>query len=153
MSSASKRGAFLRGFVFAFRGIRDGIREERNFRFHLVFGAYVVGFATQFSLSRAEWLVLCLCIGAVLCAELFNSAIERTVDRISTEQHPLSARAKDLAAAAVLVLTIAVAVIGVVLFWRPSEWADLVTRWLRDIWQPCVLAVSFIPAFLFVFRR
>lgn len=149
----TKRGAFLRGFVFAFRGIVRAIREERNFRFHLAFGAYVIGFATQFSLSRAEWLVLCLCVGAILAAELINSAIERTIDRISAERHPLSEHAKDFAAAAVLLLAITVTVIGVIVFWRPSEWMALITRWLHDIWQPCALAVSFIPAFFFVFRR
>ena len=144
---------FFRGFVYATRGVLRCVKEERNFRFHLTFAAYVVGFATQFSLSRVEWLVLCLCIGAMLSAELINSAIERTVDRISTEQHPLSGAAKDVAAASVLILAVAVTVIGVLLFWRPTEWADLITRWVHDIWQPCVLAVSFLPAFFFVFRR
>ena len=152
MCWASKRG-FFRGFAHAARGVLRCVREERNFRFHLAFAAYVVGFATQFSLSRAEWLILCLCIGAMLSAELINSAIERTVDRISAEQHPLSGAAKDLAAGAVLVLSVAVCVIGILLFWRPTAWAELVMRWLHGIWQPCVLAVSFIPAFFFVFRR
>ena len=144
---------FTHGFVFAAHGIQQAVREERNFRFHLVFSAYVLGFATQFALSRAEWILLCLSIGAVLCAELINSAIERTVDRISTEQHPLSASAKDLAAAAVLVLAIATAIVGVTVFWRPDEWWALIVQWYHDVWQPCVLFVSFVPAWMFVFRR
>ncbi len=153
MCSANNAHRFAQGFRDAFRGVRRCVCEERNFRFHLVFGAYVVGFATEFSFSRVEWMVLCLCIGTVLCAELINSAMERAVDRISTEQHPLSAAAKDYAAAAVLVLTVAVTVVGVLLFWQPTVWVSLMQQWCRDIWQPCVLLLSFIPAWFFVFRR
>ena len=47
-----------------------------------------------------------LMIGAlllVLLVEALNTAIETTIDRISTEHHPLSKKAKDIGSAAVLI--------------------------------------------------
>jgi diacylglycerol kinase len=89
MSSTSNRGGFWRGFGYAARGVWLCLRRERNFRFHLAVTAYVLAFAPSFSLSPVEWAVLCLTFGSVLCAELVNSAVERTVDRISEENAEL----------------------------------------------------------------
>ncbi len=153
MSSASKRGVFWRGFRWALRGVWLCIRTERNFRFHLAVTAYVLAFTPYFSLSRAEWAVLCLTFGAVLCAELFNSALERTIDRISAEPHPLSGAAKDLAAGAVLVLSVAAFAVGLILFLQPEIWLAIFKRWQTEWWQPCALLVSFVPAWLFIFNH
>jgi diacylglycerol kinase (ATP) len=40
--------------------------------------------------------------GLTIIVELLNSAIEATVDYISTERHPLAGKAKDIASAAVM---------------------------------------------------
>lgn len=153
MSSTNKRSAFWRGFGYAARGVWHCLRRERNFRFHLAVTVYVLAFAPYFSLNRMEWAILCLAFGSVLCAELINSAIERVVDRISEEQHPLSAAAKDLAAGAVLVAAIAAAGVGLLFFLRPSVWMDIFEQWKIQWWRPCALALSFVPTWLFVFKR
>lgn len=152
MSWTNKRAGFFAAFRYAWNGVWHCLRNERNFRFHLVFAAYVFGFAPYFSLSRAEWAVLCLTVGCVWCAELFNSAIERTVNRISTEQHPLSGTIKDIAAGAVLVLAMAAVGVGITLFWKPAAWVSLFTLFCTQWWRPCVLLVSLLPAWLFVFK-
>ena len=148
----SNRSGFWRGFGYAARGVWLCLRRERNFRFHLVVTAYVLAFAPHFSLTRSEWAVLCLTFGSVLCAELVNSAVERTVDRISEEKHPLSAAAKDLAAGAVLLSAIAAVAVGLIFFLRPSVWLVIFKQWETAWWRPCALALSFIPAWLFVFK-
>ena len=142
--------AFARSFRYAARGLWRCVREERNFRFHLAAAAYVLGFASQLALTRVEWAVLSLTIGAVLCAELVNSALERAVDRVSTAQHPLAGAAKDLSAAAVLVCAAAAVGVGVALFFRPADWATLLAGW--SWWQPCLLLGSLPLAYAFVFR-
>ena len=144
--------SFWRGFRYAASGLWLCVKTERNFRFHLVAAAYVFGFAPLFSLSRAEWCVLCLTVGAMLCAELFNSAVERAVDRISEERHPLSGAAKDLAAAAVLVLAVAAVAVGLWLFLRPTVWLQIFADWQNRWWKPCLVGISLIPAWLFVFK-
>ena len=86
-------------------------------RFHLA--AAVVAFAAGsiVGLSRWEWIVLLLTIGAVITLELVNTAIERAVDLVTSDFHPLAKAAKDIAAAAVLVAAGLAVIIGVLLFW------------------------------------
>lgn len=63
-----------------------------------------------------EWIVVTLCIGLVLAAEAVNSAIEALADRVSPEYDEAIKRTKDLAAGAVLLLAIAVAITGLIIF-------------------------------------
>ena len=67
-------------------------------------------------LDLVSWAIVLLCIGCVLAAELMNTAIETVVDLVSPEYHPLAGHAKDIAAAAVYVLSFLVAVVGVCVF-------------------------------------
>lgn len=62
------------------------------------------------------WIVICLCIGLVLSAEAVNSAIEALADRVSPAYDEAIKRTKDLAAGAVLLLAIASAVVGLIIF-------------------------------------
>ena len=67
--------------------------------------AFVVGdgLTQQLLLLSVAWLVVIV--------EVLNSAVEAVVDRIGTEHHELSGRAKDLGSAAVfLALTLTVVV-------------------------------------------
>ncbi len=152
MYSTNKPHRFWRGFRYALHGVWRCLREERNFRFHITAAAYVLALAPHFALSRAEWALLFLTVGGVLCAELINSAVERTVDRIGTEQHPLAGAAKDMAAGAVLVLAIAAVGVGISLFGKPDSWLLLLAQWCVAPWRPCLLVASFVPAWLFVFK-
>jgi len=69
-----------------------------------------------FGITRTEWIVIILCIGVVIAAELFNTAIERLVDLVSPERHPIAGQVKDIAAGAVLVCAVAAAIIGIIIF-------------------------------------
>lgn len=142
----------IKGFFWAARGIWRCAREEWHFRFHLVAAFYVLLFAPYFSLSRAEGALLALTIGGVLVAELFNSAVERAIDRVSTERHPLAGAAKDMAAGAVLVAAIAAVAVAVSLFWKPDVWFAIFADWGEHIYKPILLALSAIPAVLFVWK-
>jgi diacylglycerol kinase (ATP) len=52
----------------------------------------------------------------VLAAEGFNTAIERLVDLVSPDYHPIAGDVKDVAAGAVLICAIAAAIIGAIIF-------------------------------------
>ena len=71
-----------------------------------VLGAMLLGLRTR------EILVLLFMINFVLVAEMFNSAIEATVDLISPNYHPLAKFAKDIAAGAVLITTVMAIIVG-----------------------------------------
>ncbi len=152
MCSKIKGSHILKGFAWAARGVWRCMREEWHFRFHLVIAFYVCLFTPCFSLSRAEGALLALTIGGVLTAELFNSAVERAIDRVSTEQHPLAGAAKDMAAGAVLVAAIAAVAVAVFLFWKPEIWFAVFADWGNHIVKPILLALSAVPAVLFVWK-
>ena len=107
---------FLRGFSFAFSGIRDTFKTELNFRFHFfaMLAAIVLGFV--FALSREEWLWIGLAITLVMATELMNTGIEALADLVSTEYHPLVKKAKDASAGAVLFCSIFAIIIGASVF-------------------------------------
>lgn len=106
----------IRSFLYAFRGIYFLFREQPNAWIHLVaaIGVIIAGFLCH--LSTIEWGLVIFAIGLVFSAELFNSAIEGIVNKVSPEFNPLAGKIKDLAAGAVLVAAITAAIIGVVIF-------------------------------------
>ena len=106
----------FRAFIFAGRGIRDLIRDEKNSRIHLFFTAAVIIAGFLLHISAVEWSILVLTIGSVWSAEAMNSALERNVDLVTLEKKKLAGEAKDLAAAAVLILAMMSVVIGLVIF-------------------------------------
>lgn len=106
----------LRSFRFAGKGIGVMLKDEHNFRIHLVTAIVVIFLGFYFDVSRSEWLWLILCIGAVLTAETFNSAIEKLVDLKQPDQDPKAGTIKDLAAGAVLIMSICAAIIGAIIF-------------------------------------
>ena len=59
------------------------------------------------------WAVTVLVIGLVLVAELVNSSIEALADILHPAQHPSIKVAKDIAAGAVLLASIAAFVVGI----------------------------------------
>jgi diacylglycerol kinase len=91
----------------ALRGLAHLVAGEPNARIHAVLTTIVLLVALWLDIERFEWLALVLTIAAVWIAEAFNTALELLADAVTPEQHPLIGKAKDLAAAAVLIAAIA----------------------------------------------
>ena len=106
----------LKSFTFAWKGILTCAGHEQNITFHLIAAIIVLAAGFCFGISRTEWMVVMLCIGTVIAAELFNSAIERLVDMVSPEWEKIAGEVKDIAAGAVLVTAIAAAIVGIIVF-------------------------------------
>ncbi|TFD92528.1 diacylglycerol kinase family protein [Jeotgalibacillus sp. R-1-5s-1] len=106
----------IRSFRYAASGVKDVFLNEQNFKIHTVAGLAMIVLAFILKLNGTEWLILLLFIGGVLALELMNTAIERTVDLVTEELHPLAKKAKDAAAASVLFFAIAAAIGGLILF-------------------------------------
>lgn len=118
LAEDSALARFLRGFVHAGRGL--GVATgQRNFRFHLVAAAVVLALAAWLGLGGLEWALLTVCIFWVLGMEALNTAVEALADRVCREHDPLIGRAKDLAAAAVLLAAIGAAIVGLVILLPP----------------------------------
>lgn len=110
-----------RASVYSYAGLRDAWRHEAAARLEVVLVVVFVPVALWLPVPVAERVILACSLLAVLAIELVNTAIERVVDRVSTDRHPLSGRAKDLGSAAVGVTSLAtliawVAIAGPVLW-------------------------------------
>ncbi len=96
-------GRIFKAFAYSVSGLLAALRFESAFRQELILIAIAAALAAVARLPLLEWVLLVLSMGFVLVAELFNSAVETVVDRISLDRHPLSKLAKDIASAAVFV--------------------------------------------------
>ena len=146
--------AFLRSFRYAFRGLALCLRE-RNFRVHLALSAYLYGYLLAydwFRLSRGEWAVLIFTTTLVLVAEAVNTAIENAVDLASPGKHPLAARAKDLAAAVVLLCAAGAVAVGLVLLCQPAAFAAMAEYYRQAPGMLAVLGISLVGAAVFIFK-
>ena len=109
--------SFLRSLKFAFRGIIHCIKNERNMRIHTVATIYILLFVPFFNLSLEKLAILLLTISAVLAAEMVNTATEELSDLSAEDYNPMARIAKDVAAGAVLIISIFAVFIGFLLLW------------------------------------
>ncbi len=107
---------FRRSFSCAIQGIIYSVASGRNMKYHLIAAIAATGLALGLGINRMEWVILVFTIFMVLFAETINTAIERTIDLVTEETHPLAKLAKDLAAGGVLLTAINAVIIGVLVF-------------------------------------
>jgi diacylglycerol kinase len=103
-------------FREAFRGLKVGVRGHSSFSVHFFFAALVIAAAAVFRCDLVQWCLLLGCIGMVLVAELFNSAIETLFRGLDQETRDRAWPALDVAAGAVLLASITASVIGAIIF-------------------------------------
>lgn len=108
--------ARAKSFQYAWAGLKALASTEHNSYIHAAFTIMVIVLGAIFRVTATEWALLILAAALVWMAELFNTAIEKTADLISKEQHPQIKLIKDVSAAAVLIAAIAAAVIGCLIF-------------------------------------
>ena len=107
MSSSEKKPGprrhqpIYKSFGYAFQGIWECIRDERNIRIHLTMTALVVIGGIILHISLLEWIICLILFGLVISLELVNTAVESTVDLVTEKKRPLAKKAKDTAAGAV----------------------------------------------------
>lgn len=106
----------MKSFTYAWKGIGNLICKEHNMWIHLAAAILAVAAGCYFEIQRGEWIAVIGCIGAVMAAEAFNTAIERLVNLVSPQWHPIAGEVKDIAAGAVLICAIAAAIIGLIIF-------------------------------------
>jgi diacylglycerol kinase len=103
-------------FHAALRGIKWGVRGHSSFCVHFFFTALVVAAAIVLDCTLVDWCLLTGCVGAVLTAELFNSAVETLFRGLDEETRQRVWPCLDIAAGAVLLASITASVIGCLVF-------------------------------------
>jgi len=115
-SERPPRQTLLRSFRAAFAGLFYGVRTQRNLQIHATAAVLVVLAAVVLPLTRMEWCLIVLCIGLTAAAELLNTAIEVTLDRLLPHEDDGVRVAKDVAAAAVLITALTSIAVGLIVF-------------------------------------
>jgi len=110
--------SLLKSFKYAADGITYCLLTQRNMKIHTAAAIAALALAWYFELPATEIIVLILTIAAVMVAEMINTAIETLVDLISPQYHPLAKVAKNIAAGAVLVSSVASIAVGFFLFFH-----------------------------------
>lgn len=101
--------------TYAVRGFKV-VMQEPNAQIHLVLGALAIALGVYLQISRMEWVAVCMAIAAVIGAEAMNTALEKVVDLASPDWHETAGQAKDAAAAAVLIVSLGAAGVGLIIF-------------------------------------
>lgn len=140
-----------KSFRYAARGFVFCLRHERNLRIHLTATVYVLAFSFFYSFSRSEYALLILTCAAVIAAELFNTAIEVVIDKVSPRFNVFAMIGKDIAAGAVLVTAVGAAVVGVILFWDTAVFAEIFRFFTSGWLPPLALFASVVLSVLFIF--
>ena len=108
--------ALIKSFQHAFCGILTSFVIGRNIKVHYTAALAAVLSGLSFGISKVELLIILLVSTQVICLEMVNTAIERTVDLVTAEYHLYAKIAKDVAAGAVLVAAIFATIIGGIIF-------------------------------------
>lgn len=103
-------------FRCALGGIVEAFRTQRNMRIHSVFAILALLLCAILRCTAVEWGLVIAFIVLVIAAEIINSAIENIVDLISPKYHELAGRAKDMAAGAVLLISVGSVVAGLIIY-------------------------------------
>ena len=113
--STSKNQSLLARMRFARAGLTHAVATENSLKFQVAaFGAMLIVLA----ILRPEpiwWGLVLLASGAVIAAELFNTAIELLADHLHPETHASIRIVKDCAAGAVLVASLTAVAVGAAL--------------------------------------
>jgi len=143
----------MKSFKYAFLGVIECIRSERNMRIHLCFVFYVLLAGAVTALSAAEWAAILICCGLVTGFECVNTAMERACDAVTKEQNSFIKKAKDAAAGAVLVSAIASAAVGCIVFFSKGRPRAALDFFLARPVLAVLLIFSLALWLIFIFGR
>ncbi|WP_224970413.1 diacylglycerol kinase [Acinetobacter oleivorans] len=85
---------------YSISGFKAAYKNEAAFRQIVLINFILIPVSFFLDVTRSEHVLLIIVCLFAMIVELFNSAIEAVVDRVSLEKHQLSKNAKDMGSAA-----------------------------------------------------
>lgn len=149
----TKLKKLIKSFSYAFSGIIFCIRNEINFRIHIVIAFYAICVAIMLKIDSTQFIVLLITIGFVISMEAINTSIETTIDLVCHENNPLAKIAKDTAAGAVLISAIVSVLIGIILFFKPQQLYTLLHTLIDNPFYILILIISICISLWFIFKQ
>lgn len=142
-----------RSFKAAFEGFFGAVKSEGHLRFHLVAAVYVIAFSFFYDMSPLRWAVVLILIALIISAELINSAIESVCDRITGDFDLKIKAAKDMSAAAVLVLSVAAVAAAFLLYFDLERLGFIFNFFLKNPPLLILFIISLIISVVFISGR
>ncbi len=102
-----KSHSFSKRLLFALAGWREAFNAEKSFRTQCLAAAMAIAATAVIAPAVHWWAIITLTIALVLATELLNTALEQTLDGLHPQHAEFVRKAKDSAAGAVLVFSVA----------------------------------------------
>lgn len=115
----NRPATLLRSFQHASSGLWQALRTQRNARIHLGIAVAVILLGLILRIDAGSWAIIAITTGLVFLAELFNTALEATIDIVVEDYQPKAKLAKDVAAGAVLISAILAVAVGLLVLGPP----------------------------------
>lgn len=106
-------------FKHAGEGLLVAVSSQKNFKIHFSLSFMSLFLAIILNIPLSQIIILVFAITFGLTVETLNTALEKTVDLITGEYHPLAKAAKDISAGAMLIVSIGTAIIGLMILFPP----------------------------------
>lgn len=119
MARRQDKKRVLISFKLAWEGLSYVLSSQINMKIHFCFAFFALLLAFWVDLPFSQFVWVLFSIFFVLCMETINTAIERTVDLITCDYHPLAKLAKDVSAGMVLLASMFAALVGLLVFTEP----------------------------------
>ena len=140
----------LLSFKSAFKGVWYTIKSESHMRFDMVEGFYVLIFSLFYNFSATQTALLVFLIASVMFAEIINTCIEELCNFVADRYEPVVKIVKDMSAGAVLVLSIASAIVAILFFWNIPVIMQIFSYFAKNIFMLVLLLISAIVSLIFV---
>lgn len=111
-----KTKKIINSFKYAIQGVITSFKKEKNMKIHFFIMISVIILCFILKISKTEWITCIILFGIVIAGEMFNTAIETTVNIAMPYKNPKAKIAKDVSAGGVLILAITSIVIGSMIF-------------------------------------
>lgn len=106
----------IKSVGFALRGALLLIKTEASIKIQVFIALVMTALGFYFDISNTEWILQIFAIALVLGIEGMNTAVEKIADFIHPEFHEKIGFIKDIAAGAVMMVSIASAIIGMIIY-------------------------------------
>ena len=111
-----KRRTFLDSLKDCINGLSFIMISEHNFKREVVLAIITLIISYVLEVNRIEFMIILIVISLVIVAEIFNTAIEKTVDLYTREYNEIAKLSKDISAFAVFTMCFFALIIGLIIF-------------------------------------
>ena len=94
---------FFKNTSYALKGLIDLIKNETSFKIEIIVTILLIPVIIFIDTNLTNKAILFITLMGMILAEAINSAIERVVDLVTLEHHPMAGRAKDVGSTIVFI--------------------------------------------------